>query len=550
LLLLEVYSWLNAPMLERIIELLSSFAAVFSSRTPGVQALDKEQEEVSLALSVHVSSFTLCFFAPNAAIGLQLLSGVAIDELYSDFYSQRGPRNQPTCPPFIKVQRNLDETSLRVYIERATVHSMASEDTGGSIEIVDGGHADALRISCVLNVCLDLRSLSNDLPEKIAAVIDQSKLPFVNTAGIGRTVSTAGTVKGSEIAIAGIVQVKVSPISLRSATGIASSFSVYSRPPTSSGAFKVCIAGLNVQFLGPLALKCSDIKLLHILNDNASSFAIGSIASLSLHGGSEWPFISTSNSETNAIAFAIADNCRAGSEAAGKKQFILHTAGIILAEDFLRAKPIWSEFDYIKDCMAVEPAGDAAAESLAVHVSGKELLIMHIPLNEHLEIDGWAAAIHILSLSITAPEPAEVIANIAGVSIHLKESGLAFKGLQSPLSVPTWLREKGFLLIAREEQMHCRRQLSTISSLAFESLSLHTRSLHVNLSKNSAALIKKLTELPVWRSAEVARGNNVAMAPVAIEEALEYDIRDPDEPHSPLNGETPSLTSKDLSLTT
>ncbi|KAL4528142.1 hypothetical protein Ndes2526B_g07926 [Nannochloris sp. 'desiccata'] len=531
LLLLKVHSCLNAPMLTRMEGLVSSFATGFCSRTASEV---QEQQAVSLDLTVHLSMLTLCFFAPNTAIALQVLSGVTIDEL-SSLINQRGSHwNQAVCPPFIKVQRELDDTHCRVYANRAQIYNMVI-DSGGLIEIVDGGYAEAFSISSVLNVCRTLQTLSEDLPENIAPLIDQSKhLPCVDdTTGMGKSVSIAGaTVKATEITIAGDLQVNVSPTLLSSVIEIARSFSVFSRSPTNSGAFKVHIADLKLQFLGPLSLVCRDIQLMHILDDTNSSFATGSIGSLCLHGGSEWHYISTFSSEAMAIAFAISDSCRSGSDAAIKKHLILRVDGIILAEDFLCEKPVWSEFDYIKS-IAMQTPGNTTAQSLAVHISGKQLLILQIPSSEHQV----AAAVYVQDFCVAAPEPADVCAHIDGASIYLRESGLAHTGLQSAFSVPTWLQEKGYLLIASEEQMHFKRWFSTNPLLKAEMISLRTRSLHLNMGKDSAALIKKLSELVVRRRHTGEADEDFAeMASDAVEEALGLDIGGPDEQHAPLNG--------------
>ncbi|KAH7617321.1 hypothetical protein NADE_007105 [Nannochloris sp. 'desiccata'] len=475
-------------------------------------------------------SFSSCF----SAIALQVLSGVTIDEL-SSLINQRGSHwNQAVCPPFIKVQRELDDTHCRVYANRAQIYNMVI-DSGGLIEIVDGGYAEAFSISSVLNVCRTLQTLSEDLPENIAPLIDQSKhLPCVDdTTGMGKSVSIAGaTVKATEITIAGDLQVNVSPTLLSSVIEIARSFSVFSRSPTNSGAFKVHIADLKLQFLGPLSLVCRDIQLMHILDDTNSSFATGSIGSLCLHGGSEWHYISTFSSEAMAIAFAISDSCRSGSDAAIKKHLILRVDGIILAEDFLCEKPVWSEFDYIKS-IAMQTPGNTTAQSLAVHISGKQLLILQIPSSEHQV----AAAVYVQDFCVAAPEPADVCAHIDGASIYLRESGLAHTGLQSAFSVPTWLQEKGYLLIASEEQMHFKRWFSTNPLLKAEMISLRTRSLHLNMGKDSAALIKKLSELVVRRRHTGEADEDFAeMASDAVEEALGLDIGGPDEQHAPLNG--------------
>jgi hypothetical protein len=535
LLLLEVHSCLNAPMLTRIEELLASFAAGFSLRTTSVE---QEQQAVSLDLTVHLSTLTLCFFAPNAAIALQVLSGVTIDEL-SSLFNQRGSRwNQSVCPPFIEVQRELDDTVCRVYAKKAQIHNMLI-DTGGLIEIVDGGYAEAFNISCVLNVCLNLQTLSEKLPEIIAALIDESKRhPFVDdTTGMGKTVSIAGpTVKTTEVTIAGEFQLKVSPILVRSVIEIASSFSVLSRPPNNSGAFKLHIAGLKVQFLGPLSLVCRDIRLMHIMDDRNSSFAIGSIGSFCLHGGSEWPYISTFDSEAMAIAFAISDSCE--SQAAIKKRLILCMNGIILAEDVFCEQPAWREFDYMKS-IAIQSPSNATAQSLAVHVLGKQLLILQIPSSQHLQI---AAGVHVQDFCIAAPEPAAFCVDVNGASIYLRETRPAYTGLQSVVSVPKWLQETGFLFIAREEKIHLKRWFSTIRLLKSEIISLRTLSLHLSIGKDSTALIKKLLQLPLVRRRHAGEASEdiVEMAADAVEEALGLDIGGPDEQHAPLNGNFPS----------
>jgi hypothetical protein len=509
LLMLEVHSWWNAPMLARIEELLSSFVTGFSSQTSEGQ----EEWAVSLDLSVHLSSFTLCFFAPDAAIALQVSSGLTNDDLFSEFFKERGPRwNKAACPPFIEVQRRLDETTCRLYADRAQIHNLTVE--GGLIEIVDGGYADAFSIACVFNAPLNLQSLSQNLPDNIAALIDRSKLlPFVEEeTGIGKTMSIARTaLEALEITIDGDIQLQVSPISLRSVADIASSFSTYSRPRDSSGAFKVRITGLNIQFLGPLFLKLGDIQLLHIIDDSNSAFTIGSIGSVHLHGGFEWPYISTLDNETMAIAFGVSDL----TSGAVKKQLILHTAGITLAEDFLRERPVWSEFDYIKS-IAMQSPGDATPQSLAVHVSGKELLILQVPSSEFLPI---AAAVNVQSFSIASGGPGDIIADIDGISIYLKENGLAYTGFQPPFSVPTWLQRKEFHLIAREEQLHFKRSVVLLQP---ESISLRTRSLNINISKESAALLKRLAELPPRRRLTAEAYENVAemQSSDAMEQAL------------------------------
>lgn len=179
-LLLEVHSWLNAPMLARIEKLLSSFAAGFSSRTSDTQ----RQDELSLDFSLHLSSLALCFFAPNAAVALQILSGVSIDELSSNFY-KRGPRwNQAVCPPFFELHSKLQQNALKIHANRAQIHNIAIEDAPDSIDIVEGGYADALSISCMLDTSLDLQTLSANLPENIAILINRSK--FINSLLISR----------------------------------------------------------------------------------------------------------------------------------------------------------------------------------------------------------------------------------------------------------------------------------------------------------------------------------------------------------------------------
>jgi len=523
-------------MLTRIEGLLSSFAAGFSSRTTSEE---QEQQAVTFDLTVHLSTLTLCFFAPNAAIGLQMLSGATIDDL-SSLFNQRGSRwNQAVCPSFIEVQRELDDTVCRCYASRAKIHNMVI-DKGGLIEIVDGGYAETFDVSCVLNVCLTLQGLSENLPESIAALIDENKHhPFIEDTGMGKTVSIAGTtVKAMEVTIAGDLQLIVSPILISSVIEIASSFSVFSRPPNSSGAFKVHIAALRVQFLGPLSLVCSDIRLMHILDDTKSSFAMGSTGSICLHGGSEWPYVSAISSETTAIAFAISDSCRSGDQAAIKKQLIVSLDGIILAEDIFYENPVWREFDYIKSISMQSPS-NATAQSLAVHISGKELLIMQIPSNQHSHQHSQiAAGVYVPDFHVSAPEPADFSVHIAGASMYLREGRPAYTSLQLAATIPAWLQETGYFFIGREEELHLKRRFSTIASLKSEIISLHTYSLQFNMGKESAALMKKLIELSLVGRRYTGEDNEEfdAMAANAVEEALGLDISGPDEQHAPLNG--------------
>jgi hypothetical protein len=308
---------------------------------------------------------------------------------------------------------------------------------------------------------------------------------------------------------------------------------VYSRPTTNSGAFKVHVANVSVKFVSPLLLNCSDVDLLHILDDDKSSLVIGLLGSVCLNGSSEWPYISTSNKESRALVFAISDSC--ARQTTDKRQLFLHLAGIILAEDFLREKPVWLEFDYIRN-IVMSASSEAAVQAPAVCVSGKELLMLHIPSSEHLP----TAAAHVQDFSVATTKPLDALATIHGSSIYLRESRLPYKSIICPFSTLTWVQEKGFLLIACEELVEIKRWSSTVSSVPSKSISLHTSSLHINVTKDAASLIKKLGKLPVRRKppSEEACETVSEMATTAIGEALELDIRGPKE-DALLNGNMP-----------
>ena len=217
---------------------------------------------------------------------------------------------------------------------------------------------------------------------------------------------------------------------------------------------------------------------------------------------------------------------------------MLQMIGVIFAEDFLRKKQFWSEFEYLTYKIPVESPG-RSAQAFALEVVAKDLLILHIPSGEHSQV---AAGLYLQAFSVASQEISEfseIRSQVDGASIYLREDAVAYTAPLLPL--PIWLQKQGFLLTAREEEIQLERRLERIGGAALlsrDSISVRTHALHISLNKESAALLKTFAELPASHKPSEAYEKEGCKntSEITVGEALVSDVRNLDEPNTALNG--------------